>query len=750
MLIFSVLVGITATIPIQAEESTAWLELRQLKDGKLPTAGMHIPTSVVQVFVYEGAPRSVRVTGKHIAVDYGKSGSLFDRSNSQLAKRFTVADGWPQIRPDAFAPATRSWRDSELVGPGVLYRWRDRGENEPAAEVVTEIAFNANTWRAMQPAKFLNSLGKSMSWKEKREKLGTWSTILEELNKSSYVEAVDNKTAKSIRYAMEQGLAGNIVTHLVIADGTLWAACVDIYDPGAESWGPGGLCRFNAGSNRWEKITSIDGHPVRWVTLLQTAGDELWVGFREGSGVEGDNIAYGMGLYPGCYRPKTTAVVIACLKNGEWQTFSRAPRDEGARSRYGEAPSKPMPSTETPVLLGTSGQQVILYTQTQSIRLSGNWDVEKDGQISLLDLPSGEWTHFDLQKDLNADQLDHFVSESGEIIVTSNRGVHRWDPRNKTWKFLDSYCDLKNPAISAATPVANTLWVGYMNQAFGVIGDQGISCFDEKTATWSYMSPEKLGTHCPVKRIAATTDGEVWVLFGQRPWLGSAGEFGYYPRENRPMPDGIARYASGKWEFPAKTEGILLAIEHERKGPTGPEHWTENVRIGGLVTVSNKVFVATTAGVYMGPNPWKKILAPTEDRNGFFDCGDHIEASDDGMTLVILRRDPKDNQSALRARFMPPAGKILFEKIKLEDSAWRLPYRGYLLEHGENTRWGQDWASIPLSVCDGEWVVGPFGGTEYRSVVETPASIWFASSGELVRLDRQKLAGWLRKASAGE
>ena len=740
-----ILAGMTGTGTLRAEELGGHLECRRIQNNRLPEEGVHIPREIVQVFLYEGAPRSVKVGEKHIAVDYGKSGCLFDRSTSRLVKRFTIADGWPATRPDTFHPERRWWRGNELVGPGVLHRWRGHGDEVPEVEVVAEVAFGGKTWRAVQPAGFLRALGRSMSWKERREKFGTWTTILEMLNKASYVETVGDTTEQSHRHSVREGLAGNIVTHLATADGTLWAASVDIYDRDKEAWGPGGLSRFNVDSNRWERIEFIDGHPVRWVTLLQTIGDELWVGFREGSGVEGDKVVYGMGLYPGRYRPKTTAIVLARLREGKWQTYSRAPRSERSRSRYGVEPVKPPPSTEKPVSLGVSGEQVVLLTQTGSIRLSGNWDVEKDGHVSLLDLPSGKWTDFDAEKDLDADQLDHFVCDNGEIIVTSNRGVHRWDARRKTWGFLDSQCHLKNPALSAATPAGDMLWVGYMNQSFGVVGRQGISRYDEKTGKWSYTTPGTLRTHCPVKRIATIGDGDVWVLFGQRPNLGAACEFRYYERESRPMPDGVARYAAGKWEFPAKMEGVPPSIERERKGTNGPERWTEKVRMGGLATVGSHVFVSTTAGVFMGPDPWKRILKPSDDRRSFFDCGDHIETSQDGECVVIVRRDPKDHQSVLRARFVPPEGEIRFDKIKLRESTWHLPHRGYLLNQTEQGRWGQDWAVVPSSVCEEKWVVGPFGGTGYRSVVETAAGIWFASNGELVRLDRHKLSEWVRK-----
>ena len=67
---------------------------------------------------------------------------------------------------------------------------------------------------------------------------------------------------------------------------------------------------FDTEKGRWQRVDRIDGRKVRWVTLLQAVGDSLWVGFREGEGVADDKIVYGMGLYPGHYRPVATAVVL--------------------------------------------------------------------------------------------------------------------------------------------------------------------------------------------------------------------------------------------------------------------------------------------------------------------------------------------------------------------------------------------------------------------------------------------------------
>lgn len=730
---------------LSAGELRTLLEFRQIQDDSVVDEGLSIPRDAVEVFVYEGEPRTVQVGEQYIAVDYGKSGCLFGRATDKLTKRLTVADGWPEKRADAFAPVRRDRSiTTDLVGPGVLDRWRDYRSKDSSAEVVASIIFEGKTWNAMQPSKFLRSSGKGMSLKERKGKLGTWTTILEKLNEVSYVEVVRNDGTPLRRYTTEDGLASNIITHLTVADGTLWAACVDIYGREKKAWGPGGLCRFDLDNDRWEKVETIDGHRVRWVTLLQTVRGELWVGFREGSGVEGDKIIYGMGLYPGHYRPKATAIVLACLKDGKWGTFSRAPRQEKSRSGGARSRAVPRrPPTEKPVKIGVTGDQIILFTQTRSIRLSGSWRVKKDGYVSLLNERSGKWRNFDLHGDVDVDQLNDLVYENGEILVTSNRGVHRWDAVAQVWRFLNPHSALKNPNLSAVTEVRDDIWVGYTNQSFGVTGEQGISCFIEETGEWSYMDPDRIGTHCPVKRIVAMRNGEVWVLFAPRQWLGAAMELRYYERENQPMSRGVARFTNGKWEFPARIDGVPLSRERERQGPNGLERWTEKAPIGELATVGNRVFLSNRTGVYMGPGRWKKILPGCEDRAGFLCSGHHIKTSENGKALIIMSPDPKEQQTVLQARFVPPDGEIRFTKVKLESDAWHsLPLRGYLLNMGGERAWRQSWVRVQSSQ-QGEWVVGPFPCDDYHAVVGTPRAVWIASKGEIVRLDRQKLSGML-------
>ncbi|MCY2987288.1 MAG: hypothetical protein NTY19_05400, partial [Planctomycetota bacterium] len=221
-------------------------------EGSKPGLGRLIPVEAIQVFVHEDAPRSVRVTAQQIAVDYGRSGVFFDRSTGGVAKRFTVADGWPNVRPDGFAKPARRALDAHLVGPGVLNPWftppvTSTGfpgaaigpdlDQAPRSATVVEVKFDGAVWRAIQPAGFLR--------KVERARPGgavAWSDILKKLNDSCYVEVLESGQPPK-RFTAADGLASNIVTHLVVHEGSRWAACVDIDDRQSKTWEKGGLCR---------------------------------------------------------------------------------------------------------------------------------------------------------------------------------------------------------------------------------------------------------------------------------------------------------------------------------------------------------------------------------------------------------------------------------------------------------------------------------------------------------------------------
>ena len=736
----------------RAAEFACGLEFRQVVNGSLAPTGTPVPRDAVEVFVYEGEPAAMHVGENDIAVDYGQSACLFDRQSGKMTRRFTLADGWPRTRPAVFGPfVPRHRRRPHLIGPGVVTPW---GQEYETHAVAAEISFKGRTWRALQPARFLSHLSKGMDGSTPNEELKSWTGILEKLNAASWVEALSGDGTVSRTYTTLDGLPSNMVTHFAASRGVLWAACVDIYDREKDAWGPGGLCRYDEAKDRWERIDAIEGRLARWVTLLQGIDDELWVGFREGSGVDGDAIGYGRGgPEPGDYRPKVTAMVLARLREGIWTVFSRAPLENPTGPfTLRVDPSNPPSSTERPCRLVRQGDQVFLFSQIRGVGLGGGWNAPLDGCISRLNLRKGEWKVFDAKKHLDADVVTGCVMEQGEVLIATDIGAHQWDERTQSWRYLDTEYPLRNPALSAAAEAGDELWVGYTNQSFGLRGQQGISRFNEKTGKWSYMTPDVLGTGCPVRRLVALPNGEVWVLFASRAQV----ELPYFPRGyDRPSVGGVGRFANGGWTFPAVLEGVPATTQWEEKMADGSVRRVDvRARIENLVVLGDRLFVTNRLGVFMGPDPWRRICSNPQALD-YLD----IELAPDDDALLITCYDQKLRQETtnkvLQARYVLGDADVKFEVVSLKFSysyshVLRLE-RGYLLSKdviqvllsgGVSQDFGR-WARVPVRK-EGVWVIGPY--PEYFSttarVFQTHEAVWIASRGQLIRLDRGKLWEW--------
>jgi hypothetical protein len=721
-------IGIGVASAASAGEQSAALELREIGKSGIGTVARPVPRSAVRVFAYEGAPREVKVTEAVIAVDYGRSGVSFDRSTGLPVRHLTVADGWPIVGRDAFGLLQREInRRDELIGPGVLYSSKPLFDDVAADPfpVAVSASFLGRTWQARQPRGFLEDVSAGS-----RDAV-SWTSILRRLNAACYVErgAAGDRPAR--RFTMANGLASNIVVQMAVASGTLWAACADIYDPQQRQWGAGGLCQFDPKTERWRRINAINGWPVRWVTLLQAVGDDLWVGLREGEGVAGDSIVFGMGIYPEHYRPNATALVLARLSGGRWTRFTRPLRPDPAPPYQAQAESgKPVPPTEAPRALAISEGRVLLFSTTSSSRLSGNWDRQLDGYLSALDPASGSWRLFDAAKDFDADELRDLVYERGEVLVTSNRGVHRWLPKPGGWRLLDPGSPLKNPAIKIA-PAANDLWVGYGKPSFGVVGEQGISRYLERDERWDDVPPARIGTACPTRAIAAISEQDVWVLFRSPRWMGSAVEYHFYPREIIPRPEGLAHYAGGRWEFPVKIEGIPEPVRRAKTDiPAGIVWGHAPNEVQSLVAVGRRVFVATGTDVFAGPGPWTKILS-RGGKTRFESPIEGLLSSEDGKALLIvlhgLELDPNSPRFH-NLRYDLATGKVTEEtwNDKKDVKAKAL-----------HSWWLDSWVRV-AAVNGADWAVGTLEGGHHQ-VAETASAIWIAGPGELIRLDREQL-----------
>jgi len=408
------------------------------------------------------------------------------------------------------------------------------------------------------------------------------------------------------------------------------------------------------------------------------------------------------------------------------------------------SPAAPSLSTETPRRLALVGGRVMLFSETHE-HGTGNWHVRMAGHISMLDPSTGAWRTFDAGKDLGAYGITDRHAEAGEVVAFTDRGAHRWLDGEGKWVFLDPLSPLVNPALYAAAVVGQELWIGYTNQGFGVVGRQGISRYHELTGQWSYTSPQEIGTACPVRTITPLADGTVWVLFAPRPWMGAAMEFPMYPTEPRDTPSGLGRYADGKWQFPARLEGVPESRRRMQKGPNGMETWDEQLPVHQLAAAGGRLFIANAAGVYVGPGTWKAVLTLPADGTRWRPSL-YLRPVEGGRKLEVTNidagRDPNGQERWERGVCDPATGKLAMAPCRPgSDERWQIEGGGGLLSFGGRHEWLQTWVRIP-TVKAGDWAVGPLD-SEYHAVIETPWAVWLASAGQLIRLDREALKEWL-------
>ena len=92
-------------------------------------------------------------------------------------------------------------------------------------------------------------------------------------------------------------------------------------------------------------------------------------------------------------------------------------------------------------------------------------------------------------------------------------------------------------------------------------------------------------------------DGDVWVLFRRRQYQGARAELPVYAAE-RPLwrvPTGVGRFSKGKWQFPARLEGIPETIERRRTVRGRTETQAQPAPIRQIVRAGGKLFVVSAA-----------------------------------------------------------------------------------------------------------------------------------------------------------
>ena len=709
-----------------AKESEApGLRMELRGGGDRPLASFPLPREAVRAFLYQGRTYSINVTEKHIAVDYHVSGVLFDRATGEAVRRFTCMDGWPKTRGPEFAEANYRFGELRLLASGII----DPQSREGGSLVtVAEVQFQGRLWRAVHRNNFdatVRALDDAKFAKGVRGESGiSMTTVLEQYyGKDCCVEGGEGSQKPSRRYTMADGLASNIVTRLAVCRGALWAACADIYDRAKKDWGPGGLCRFDPKSGRWQRVETIDGRPVRWVTLLQAIDDELWVGFREGSGLIDDKISIGMGVSIPEYAPRVKGIVPARLSGEKWTSHRRAIRGNAAAlaryARYGLDTNEL--SSEYPLTAAKIGNRLIVL-----LNYEAGWGYagsHTGNLVAMLDLDGGGWRDFERSFDFGGAEPLSLSAAKGEVVVRSDRGAHRFNSASKSWQRLDPRNELQSQEFNAVALVGDELWVGYNG-----FGRQGISRYSEKTGHWTYCGPKELGTACPVRKFVTTNRGETWVLFDDRVGFFSMPQYGPLPEPI--VQDGVAchlglgRLADGKWQFPVESP---TAVRDEASDPS--RHFAQPDQ---LECLGNQLVYKTGAGLFVGPKPWKRI----------FDCASWVGPTRDGKGIIVRRAGPTmASGSGEYAVYNGTASELQFKDAEIDNRRTPNPELEAIEPIYDRAFDAGGWVQIPIDGTHRRWVVGPFVNDNAGShtILVAPHAFWICSAGEIVRLDRKAL-----------
>ncbi len=438
----------------------------EIVDGVPAKSRVAIPASAVSLWANELRPHSFHEQDGKLLVTYDRTIALFDLETGKVIERDLAtsnSSGMSELRP--------LWKPPITIGPGVLAPLWEKDPNFGVAQVVASAKFRGRNWKSVQTSVDLGDEPPG-TWGDR-----AWTRALKELNELAYLEATSTDGADKRRYTIEDGLASNLVSLLAAADDTLWAACVDIYDHDIDDWGPGGLCRWDAKKDKWVRQTHVNGLPVRFVTMLQPEGKDLWVGFRLGGGIEGDFIHQGMGTYAGDYGPFVDRIAVARLSEGRWTTHLCQPLqdDKGTWGHRAEAPRAVWP---------TGGRWLMLTT------VPDDWYAKLDEQyvyhFKTINLNAREP---DVIKTADVEyatrQAAPLLTRTGQLVVTavsptnSTSGAFLWAPadgdRGK-WNLLDP---------NSRLPVGRVLTAAIVNDE-DLAGGLGMRALRPAAARWPW------------------------------------------------------------------------------------------------------------------------------------------------------------------------------------------------------------------------------------------------------------------------
>lgn len=546
----------------------------------------------IKAFTCEDVPSGLRVKGDSIYAQYPQSGVEFSAATGKLVARHTVTDGWNGgwIAQYPIPPETG---EAYGIGPGL-----EDGRALDPAQPGLMAACRVGEWEytAWQPTGLARRYARG-----REEKPGTWTHVLQLCANKSYVQRQrpDKPGERPHRFGANDGLPSNLVRRLVAYDGKPWAALVDVYDSDMKQWGQGGLAWYDAASGRWQQVDTVDGHHVRFVTLLQVVGDELWIGFREGESMAGDSVGSGRGEYADEYRPVTSRIVLARLKEGQWASWSTPPLPS-PRAAYQDRSQADSSSLEVPRWLCRTGDDVLLVT-TES--LTGMGEVRNQHVRHVrLGGKADRWPTFDA-----LGSVRQIVAGDVATVASFDRGVFRWDSVGGQWRLCDPESPMGSRVIGCAVSSGDDVWIALRRSRHLTIpGTASLMCYNERSGQMKRFGPADLGTSMPAVALLPQGDA-LWVLFRGRLGMDQQETPRYLARQaempkHPPAREGVACYRDGKWTFG-------LGDDQLREGVIQPPGGLGGFRYYDLVQLKGRLYVACGTGIYEWDDAgWRRIL----------------------------------------------------------------------------------------------------------------------------------------------
>ncbi len=267
--------------------------------------------------------------------------------------------------------------------------------------------------------------------------------------------AVDRATGEVSSYNAEAGLPGDYPRILEAHGDDLWAACsAEYYGQGWQRYFGGGLARFNAETQAWQRHLSISGSRRDEPTAMKTIDGDLWVATQGYDDTREMVVGFGMGRYT------HKAPVVKHLALCRWQPRSETWEVHRFPAEHDYAAIVDFHPTPTDFWL--------LIDRTNLERDGALWFVPPEkGGVWLASCPRAggdlQW-HFQVAERRPSRTWPRLVKGvyviDDTIWVCHERLSKRFDPATRTWQDVEWPVPLPVTGVQAATALRGEVWLG--------------------------------------------------------------------------------------------------------------------------------------------------------------------------------------------------------------------------------------------------------------------------------------------------